>query len=75
MKAIHRVFQYLELNNIPPTRFEKEIGIGNGYLKKQLTRNADLGETILNKIIDNCLSMNAIWLLRGEGEMLKNEEK
>ena len=71
-KAINRVFEYLKLKNIPHTRFEKSIGLSNGYLKTQLKRGADLGESILMKIIDNSLDLNPEWLLTGTGSMLKS---
>ena len=45
------------------TRFEKEVGISNSYFGKQLKRKSDLGEGILNKIVENCLEINPIWLL------------
>lgn len=75
MKAVERLHEYLRKNNIPPTRFEKEIGLSNGYLGVQLKRGSDLGETILNKIIDNCLEINPEWLLTGRGNMLRSDEK
>ena len=71
MKAINRLYEYLDYKNVKPTRFEKEVGLSNGYLGTQLKRKADLGESILNKIIDNCLDLNTEWLLTGQGSMLK----
>ncbi|MFH1121758.1 MAG: hypothetical protein V1775_18200 [Bacteroidota bacterium] len=73
MKSIERLFQYLDYKSIKPARFEKEIGISNGYLGTQLKRKADLGETIVNKIINYSLDLNLIWLLTGNGEMLKGQ--
>jgi repressor LexA len=70
-KVIDRVFQYIEHEGIPHTRFEKAIGLSNGYLNTQRKRSADLGEGVLNKIIDNCLNMNIEWLITGRGEMIK----
>jgi phage repressor protein C with HTH and peptisase S24 domain len=73
MKAIERLHEYLELKGIKPTRFEKDIGLSNGYLGTQLRRSGSLGEDILNKIIDNCLDLNPVWLLTGKGEITIQE--
>ena len=74
MKAIKRLYEYINYKECKPTRFEKKLGLSNGYLGTQLKRNADLGESVFNKIIDYCLDLNPEWLLTGNGEMLKEEE-
>jgi len=71
MKAIERFYEYLDFKGIKPTRFEKDNGLSNGYLGTQLKRNGNLGEDILNKIIDNCLDINPVWLLTGKQSMTK----
>lgn len=73
MKAINRVIHYIDNKGIKNSSFEKMCGLSNGYLGTQLKRNADLGEGVLNKILDNCLDVSPEWLLTGRGEMLKNE--
>ena len=70
-KIINRLYEYLDYKGVAPTRFEKNIGLSNGYLGTQLKRDADLGESILNKIIDNCLDLNVEWLVAGKNCMLK----
>jgi hypothetical protein len=70
MKAIERLYKYIDYKKIKPTRLEKEIGLSNGYLGTQFKRNADLGESIMNRIIDYCLDLSAEWLLTGRGSML-----
>lgn len=75
MKAINRLYKYLEYEGIKPTRFEKDVGLSNGYLGTQLRRNADLGESVINKILDNCLQLNPEWLITGNGKMLKEEKE
>ena len=74
-KAIHRLFEYLEYKGIPHTRFEKEIGLSNGYLKSMLRREGGLGEEIVLNVIENCLDLNIGWLMTGNGQMLINSEK
>jgi hypothetical protein len=73
MKAIERLHRYIDYKGSKPTRFEKELGLSNGYLGTQLKRNADLGESILNKVVDYCLDISPEWLLTGNGEMLKSD--
>lgn len=69
MKAIDRLYQYIDFKGIKPGPFEKQIGLSNGYLSKQLNRNADLGEGIITKIIENCPDLSPLWFLMGTGEM------
>lgn len=73
MKAINRVYKYIDYKGIKPTPFESKIGLSNGYLGKQLKRNADLGEGVLIKIIENCPEINPEWLLTGKEPMLKRD--
>jgi len=73
MKAIDRLYQYFDFKHIKPTRFEKEIGLSNGYFGIQRKRNADLGSGIVEKIINNCRDLSLSWLISGEGQMLISE--
>jgi|GEM_PF-341879 phage repressor protein C with HTH and peptisase S24 domain len=75
MKAIDRVKKYIEYKGFNNSSFEKINDLSNGYIGTQLKRNADLGESVLIKILDNCLDLNAEWLLTGNGEMLKTKCK
>jgi len=75
MKAIDRLYQYIQFKGSNPFKFEKENGFSNGYLGTQKKRKGGLGEEVLVKILDNCLDINAAWLLTGKGEMLKNNSE
>jgi hypothetical protein len=75
MKAIERLYQYMEYKGLKPTALEKEIGLSNGYLGVQRKRNADMGEGAFLKIIDNCRDINPSWLLTGEGDMFREDSK
>lgn len=71
MKAIDRLYIYLEYKDIKPTTFEREIGFSSGYLSKQKSRGSDLGESVLKQINDYCHDLSLVWLLIGEGEMIR----
>jgi hypothetical protein len=75
MKAIERLYKYIDFKGYKPTNFEKEMGLSSGYLSVQKKRNADIGETVINKINDYCQDLSIEWLLTGSGEMLRNTEK
>lgn len=75
MKAIERLYQYLDFKGLKPTFIEKEIGLSNGYLGNQRKRNADMGEGAFNKIIDYCRDINPTWLLTGNGKMLNDTDE
>ena len=70
MKAIDRVHSYIEFKQMKPSNFERVIGVSNGYLNTQKKRGSDLGESVMNKVLDNCPDMNPVWLLTGQGEMI-----
>ncbi|WP_443937058.1 S24 family peptidase [Pedobacter sp. MW01-1-1] len=74
MKAIERLKQYIDYKELTNSSFEKKNGLSNGYIATQLKRNADLGESVFNKILDNCLDINPVWLLTGNGEMITDKE-
>ena len=75
MKAIERLFEFLDYKGIAPTRLEKETGISNGYFRLQLKNGGDLGEEKLKIIVEYFRDLNPIWLLIGTGEMLNSENE
>lgn len=75
MSAINRIRKYIENKGFTNSSFEKKIGLSNGYIGTQLRRNANLGEDIMNKILDNCLDINPTWLLTGKGNMIISDQE
>lgn len=71
MKAIERLYKYLSEKGISPNKFEKENGLSQGYLSKMYNRKADMGESILTSVLENCPDLRAEWLIVGKGEMLQ----
>lgn len=74
MKAIDRFYKYLAEKSLKPTAIEKEIGLSNGYLSAQKKRGADMGEGMMLKVIDYFRDINPLWLLTGEGTMLRTDD-
>ena len=72
MKAIDRIYQYLEYKAFKVSDFEKKNSISNGYLSKMRQRSASIGEDILNQILENFPDISPEWLLTGIGDMLKS---
>lgn len=73
MKAIQRIYQYIDYKHISKSDFEKKCGISNGYLGKMHGRNADIGESILIQVLENCPDISSEWLLTGFGSMIKSD--
>lgn len=47
--------------------------LSNSYLCKQFSRNADLGQGVLIKLLENCPELSPEWLLTGASNMLKTK--
>lgn len=72
MKAIERLYEYLSKKGISPNKFEKSTGLSQGYLSKMYNRRADMGESMLTSVLENCPELRAEWLIIGKGEMLQS---
>ena len=70
MRAIDRLQEYLNKKDISPYSFERNCGIANGYLNKQIKGKGTIGSEIVERITDKYKDLNIIWLLTGKGQML-----
>ena len=73
MKIIERIFEYIKYKGVTVADFERKNSLSNGYLRKMKQRNADIGETIIVNILENCPDISLSWFVLGEGSMLKTE--
>lgn len=71
MKIIERVFEYIKYKGVTVADFERKNSLSNGYLRKMKQRNADIGETIMISILENCPEISLDWFVLGNGSMLK----
>ena len=70
MRVIDRLQEYLSKKNISPYVFEKNCGIANGYLKKQMKGKGSVGSAIVERIAEKYKDLNTSWLVTGKGQML-----
>lgn len=73
MKIIERIFEYIKYKGVTISDFERKNSLSNGYLRKMKQRSADIGETIIINILENCPDISLNWFVLGEGTMLKTE--
>ncbi|MDO4729092.1 MAG: transcriptional regulator [Bacteroidota bacterium] len=64
-----RILQFIDYKGISKLSFYKEVGLSNGFLDK----NKSIGGVNLVKILNKYPEINPLWLLLGEGEMIKKE--
>ena len=66
-----RILEFIK-QGIGQGSFEKVVGISNGYINNN---KGTIGSDILNNIVAAYQNLNLYWLITGQGEMLKGEEK
>lgn len=64
-----RLISFIEYKNIPVRKFEILCKLSNGYIRS--LRNAPSVDK-LSHILETFPDLNRVWLLTGEGEMLKS---
>ena len=74
MKPIERIAVYIQFKKISPHAFEKKIELSNGYFSKQLKHLGSVGSDILIRIHLTYSDINILWILTGEGQMLKEDD-
>jgi hypothetical protein len=71
MKPIERIAIYIDFKKISPHAFEKKIDLSNGYFFKQLKHLGSVGSDILIKIHQTYTDLDILWILTGQGQMIK----
>ncbi|MEM6685221.1 MAG: hypothetical protein AAF617_05440 [Bacteroidota bacterium] len=70
MKIIDRILIFIRHKNLSMRAFDKSINAGSGYISKQNKSKASVGSDVIERILYRYPDLNALWLLKGEGEML-----
>lgn len=66
--AKERLLEFKDHLGITTNRLEKEIGVSKGYFSKLRHRPSD---EVLPKILERYPELDRVWLLTGEGEMIR----
>lgn len=70
-----RIKQIIENEKISVRVFEEKLGVSQGSINKAINLGGDLKVNTLNKIVDLFPQYNPMWILTGNGEMLKNSNE
>lgn len=68
MAIKERVINFIKIQDLTTSEFERRCGLSNGYVSSM---RKGFGEAKLNNVLKAFPNLNRDWLLYGEGEMLK----
>ncbi len=69
---LERLKQYIDYKGIAISTFEKSIGMSNASFGKSLKNHGTIRANKLETILSVYTDLNPIWLLTGQGQMLKD---
>lgn len=70
---LERLKEYIDKKGITIAAFERSIGMSNASFGKSLKNGKAIGTDKLENILRVYQDINLIWLLTGQGEMLREE--
>ena len=73
MRIIERLDKYMSINGLNDNKITVNCGLSVGLLGKARQSNNDIGKKAIEKILSFYQDINKVWLLTGEGEMLKRD--
>ena len=73
IKTVDRLMQFIKYAGLSARQFDISIGASNGYTLRMNKNRASIGSDVLETILHTYPDLNVVWLLTGEGPMLKSE--
>lgn len=71
---LDRIKQFIDHKGIAVSAFERSIGMSNASFGKSLKNGGAIGTDKLENFLKIYPEVSPVWLLTGEGEMLKQNE-
>ncbi|WP_422080313.1 hypothetical protein [Ulvibacterium sp.] len=75
LKTIDRLMQFIKYAGLSARKFDISIGASNGYTLRMKKNNASIGSDVIENIVRVYPQLNVVWLITGEGKMLKDREE
>ena len=75
IKTIDRLIQFIQHAGMSARQFDISIGASNGYTLRMKKNHASIGSDVIESIIKTYPDLNVVWLLTGDGTMLKSQEQ
>jgi hypothetical protein len=72
IKTIDRLMQFIRHMGLSARQFDLSIGASNGYTLRMNKNNASIGSDVIETVLKTYPDLNVVWLLTGEGHMLKS---
>ncbi|NNL17097.1 MAG: hypothetical protein HKO81_10710 [Flavobacteriaceae bacterium] len=75
LKTIDRLIQFINHAGLSARQFDLSIGASNGYTLRMKKNRASIGSDVIENILRIYPQLNVVWLLTGEGTMLKEKSE
>lgn len=74
-KITHRLSKYMKYKGLNDNNITVDAGLSVGLIGKALKKSTGLNSDTIEKILHTYVDLNPVWLVVGEGEMLKPNVK
>ena len=71
-EKISRFDKFMKVKGLNDNQVTVQCGLSQGLLSQARRGMSDLGSGSIDKILSVCQDLSRVWLLTGEGEMLKS---